>query len=118
PYPVIAELPDLFDREAVVVALDFLEADDVRPTFLEIFEETRQPGADPVQIIGDDPHAADLAASARGLKAEADRAANWRRSDGEAGPAAATRGRIGIGDLKSRTAERFDIVDRPAPDEI
>jgi hypothetical protein len=56
PVAVIAGGADVLDRKGLVGALDLLEAERVRLLLGEIFDEPRQPGADAVQIVGNDLH--------------------------------------------------------------
>jgi hypothetical protein len=61
PDAVIAGCPDLHDRKRVVGTFDLLQAKHVGLLLVEIFEKTRQPGANAVEIVGDDLHAGGLA---------------------------------------------------------
>jgi hypothetical protein len=64
PEAVIAGGADILDRQGLVGALDLLEAQDIRLLFLEIFDEPRQPGADAVEVVGDELHGCGLAGRA------------------------------------------------------
>ena len=56
PHRMIAGALDVSDRKRVVGAFQFLETDDVGLFAVEIFEEAREPGADSVEIVGDQFH--------------------------------------------------------------
>ena len=61
PDAVIAGGADVLDREGVVVALDLLQAERVGLLLVQIFDQPRQPGADAVEVVGDDLHGHRLA---------------------------------------------------------
>ena len=107
PDAVIAGGAKLQDREGLVGALHFLEAEHVRLLLGEIFEQPRQPGANAVQIVGDDLH--------RGAQRLEPRK---RVTDREAGAAAAARGGIGVGDLEGGAAEALDKSTGRAADQV
>ena len=56
PYRMIASALNIGDRQRIVGSFQFLEAEDVGLLSVEISEQSREPGTDSVEIVGDQLH--------------------------------------------------------------
>ena len=95
PDRAIADFLELIGGKADILRLDFLQTGDVRARFFEPLEQAWQARLDAIYVE-----------------------AGYFHLDGEAGPATAARGRVGIGYLKGAAAKRLDKIDRATAHQI